>query len=378
MNKHSHEQPQSERGDKPAKSSGVTRRDLLKKSSLALAAGSIALPSLLGSLAGEAKADGNSDDLKLAPRYYPLRLFRPEVNLTGKLAVITGASRGIGRAIGEALAALGVNVIGTSRNPAGTPNPPAFPLLALDIADPASVLAFPAALLAHPTFQQRGQVDILINNAARFVLGQIIPLPPTDFSFYLTQRDLAVRTLYSGHVMMTNVTLPLMPQQGYARILFTVSIASYYTGATLAGGSGLDAYNSGKAALRGYANNLGAALREGGSSIRVSTVNPYIVNTALAEHPNPIYTQPVNSSGLSDTDPVFNSGITYIRQLSANGLPPSMVGETYAQLLRMAAPGQNVVVASPREPFATQGGNAIIEPQFIAENQLSAVPFKCG
>jgi hypothetical protein len=53
------------------------------------------------------------------------------------------------------------------------------------------------------------------------------------------------------------------------------------------------------------------------------------------------------------------------------------VGETYAQLLRMNEPEQNVVVASPREPLATQGGNAIIEPAIISENQISAVPFKC-
>ncbi|MGH8598074.1 MAG: SDR family NAD(P)-dependent oxidoreductase, partial [Gammaproteobacteria bacterium] len=291
--------------------------------------------------------------------------------------VITGASRGIGRAIGQALTALGVDVIGTSRNPAGVPNPPLFPLLPLDITNPASVLAFPGALLAHPTFQQHGRVDILVNNAGRFVLGQIVPLPPTNFGFYLTQRDLGVSTLYFGHVMMTNVMLPLMPQQGYSRIIFTVSITSYMTGAGIAGASGLDAYYSGKAALRGYANNLDVALREGGSSIRVSTVNPYTVNTALAEHPNPIYTQPVNSSGLSETDPIFNAGVTFLRQLLAHGLPPTMVGETYTQLLRMAEPERNVVVASPREPFATQGANAIIEPGLLAENRLSAVPFKC-
>ena len=83
----------------------------------------------------------------------------------------------------------------------------------------------------------------------------------------------------------------------------------------------------------------------------------------------------VNSLGLSDTDLVFNSVITYVRQLTANGLPPSMVGETYAQLLRMADPEQNVVVASPREPLATQGANALIEPQLLAENQIAAVPF---
>jgi hypothetical protein len=57
--------------------------------------------------------------------------------------------------------------------------------------------------------------------------------------------------------------------------------------------------------------------------------------------------------------------------------PPSMVGETYAQLLSMEDPEQNVVVASPREPFATQGGNALIEPQAIAENETSAIPLQC-
>src|SRR4030095_7659172 len=220
---------QNKREEEPSNALGETRRNFIKKP-LVLAAGSIVLPSFLGSLVANAKADSNGNDLTIAPRYSPLRHFRPEIDLTGKLAVITGASRGNGRAVGEALSALGVDVIGTSRDPTNVPNPPAYPVLALDIADPNSVFAFVAALQAHTLFQQHGQVDILVNNAGRFILGQIVPLPPTDFSFYLAQRDLGIRTLYSGHVMVTNVMLPLLPQQGYARIIFTVSIASYVTG----------------------------------------------------------------------------------------------------------------------------------------------------
>src|SRR5260370_13432641 len=195
------------------------------------------MPSLLGI---NAKADGKGNDVTIAPRYYPLHNFKPEIDLRGKLAVITGASRGNGRAVGEALTALGVGVIGTSRNPVGVQSPPAYPLLTLDIADPGSVLAFVAALIAHPLFQHHGRVDILANNAGRFVLGEIVPLPPTDFSFYLAQRDLGVRTVYSGHVMLTNVMLPLMPQQGYSRIIFTASIPSYVTGGTLPAESFVD------------------------------------------------------------------------------------------------------------------------------------------
>jgi hypothetical protein len=103
------------------------------------------------------------------------------------------------------------------------------------------------------------------------------------------------------------------------------------------------------------------------------------MNTALVEHPNPIYTQPVNiNTGLSDTDQAFNDGLIGLRKTLDQALPPRLVGETYAQLLRMADPERNVVVASPREPFATKGGNDFIESQLIAENDISPVPFVAG
>lgn len=347
---------------------GITRRRLIRTS----IAGSLAAPVLFGARAAEATAA--FENLEVAPVYFPRDAFAPQVDLTGKLAVVTGASRGNGRAIGEALASLGVDVVGTSRNPAGVPNPPAFPLLKLDVADATSVGTFPARLTATPAFRRRGAVDILANNAGRFVFGEIVPLSPANLPFYVSQRDLAVRTLYSGHVMVTNVLLPLMARQGYARIIFTVSIASYYTGSTLPGSSGIDTYSAQKAALRTYANNLAAALGEAGSNIRVSTVNPYVMNTALAQHPNPIYTQPVNANGLSDTDQNFNAAVTGVRQLLANGLSPSMVGDTYGQLLRMTDPTPNVAVASATAALAAKGANALIEPQLLAENRLSAIP----
>lgn len=366
-----------ERGAAYAQSPGSTRRNFLKMP-LALAAGSVVLPSLLSGQTAGTNAQRPRNGLTLAPRYFPLSHFKPEIDISSKLAVVTGASRGNGRAVGEALSALGVDVIGTSRNPAGVPNPPAFPLLALDVSDEASVLAFAEALQAHPLFRQHGQIDILANNAGRFVIGEIVPLSAINFPFYLAQRDLGLRTVYFGHTVVTNVMLPLMPLQGYARIIFTASIASYTTGATFAGESFFDTYNAGKFALRVYANNLDPAFREAGLSARVSTVNPYAMNTELAQYPHPVYTQPVNGVGQSDTDSTFNSVVNYTIQLLANGLPPSMVGDAYAQLLGMTDPVQNVVVASPRMPLAQKGGNALVEQQLFAENQISAVPFECG
>jgi NAD(P)-dependent dehydrogenase (short-subunit alcohol dehydrogenase family) len=294
------------------------------------------------------------------------------VDLTGKLAVVTGASRGNGRAIGEALANANVDVIGTSRDPKRVPSPPGFPLLALDVADPLSVASFPVRLAATPLYRKHaGSVDILANNAGRFVLGEVVPRPGTSLVLYTAQRELGVRTLYTGHVMLTNVMLPLMSKTGYSRIIFTASVASYYTGSTIPAATGMDVYAASKAALRTYATNLGSALSQ--TSIRVSAVNPYVMNTALAEHPNPIYTQPVNSSGLSPDDDVFNGLLGAVRSLLAHGQPPSRVGDTYVQLLQMTTPPPNVVVGSPLEPLATQGQNQLIESQVLAENDTSGM-----
>src|SRR3954451_15788703 len=287
---------------------GLSRRHLLQGSIAASAAAVLA-----GGFASPAIAAGGP--VALAPLYYPKDPAPvAAVDIAGTLAVVTGASRGNGRAIGEALANANVDVIGTSRNPKGVPNPPGFPLLPLDVADPVSVSGFPARVAGSPLGRKHhGVVNILANNAGRFVLGGIVPASGTTLAFYTTQRDLGVRTLYSGHVMLTNVMLPLLPKTGYSRIIFTASVASYYTGATIPEATALDTYAASKAALRTYAANLGTALS--GSSIRVSTVNPYVMNTALAEHPNPIYTQPVNSSGLSPTDTAFNDGLGKLRFL---------------------------------------------------------------
>src|SRR3712207_5895700 len=103
-----------------ARAAGFRRRDLLKLP-VALGVGGLALPGLADAHHkpehDKPKPD-KSDGITVAPLYFPRERARSEIDLRGKLAVITGASRGNGRAVGEALAAKGVDVIGTSRNPA--------------------------------------------------------------------------------------------------------------------------------------------------------------------------------------------------------------------------------------------------------------------
>src|SRR5215217_3394346 len=132
-----------------------------------LASSAVVAPAILSE--SRAAATIPPFDVRLAPKYYPKPNHVPEINLAGKVAVITGASRGVGLAVGLALQAIGVQVIGTSRTPAGYPGHP-FPLLTLDLVDPASIQGFVATVLGRPEVQGAGGIDMLVNNAGRGVL----------------------------------------------------------------------------------------------------------------------------------------------------------------------------------------------------------------
>ena len=312
------------------------------------------------------------------PKYYPLSNFTPEISLAGKFAVITGASRGIGRATAEALIAQGVTVIGTSRDVATVPNPPAFPLLDLDITSDASVDAFHAALTSHPS------IDILINNAGRYIIGTPTPPPiaANPNQFYIDQLHLGGETIYQGHIRVTNNLLPLMTPSGYSRLLYTVSAAGYLAGGTAAtsalGGWVLHAYFAGKSALRFYANNLRAFLGVSGSNIKLSTVNPFIIDTTLPDGLNPVFTEPVDANGDSPFNPVLQAVLDGLRFNQHNGLPVSFVADTYVQLLSVAEPEPNVAVGSPDEPFATMGNTDFIKAIALEENEESVFTYGCA
>jgi hypothetical protein len=118
-------------------------------------------------------------------------------------------------------------------------------------------------------------------------------------------------------------------------------------------------------------------LRATGSPIKVSTVNPYAVHTTFSEGLNPVYTEPVDSDGNSPSNPPFQKFLDEIRAAENAALPPSYVGETYAQLLSMNNPNFNVVVAAPIDTFNAEFIQ-YVNSLALAENQEAAMRFGCG
>jgi NADP-dependent 3-hydroxy acid dehydrogenase YdfG len=181
-----------------------------------------------------------------------------EYDLTGKTAIVTGASSGIGRATAKALAAAGVRVAGGARRVERLETEIA---LELDVRDPASCERFVAAAV-----EQLGGVDILFNNAG-LALGRY----PFDES---TEEDEAAvfATNVNGLVRMTRLCLPHIRAGGH--ILNMGSIAgrqAYEKGAT---------YVASKFAVRGFTY----ALREDllGRPIRITTVDGGLVETEFS------------------------------------------------------------------------------------------------
>ena len=358
-----------------------TRRGMVKKTLATAAAAGVAATGLLQ---GQAKAD-EPCALTITPVMYPVESFTPEIDISGKWIVITGASSGIGRATGEALHALGAKVIGTSlRAPETVPDPPPYELHQLDIADPASVDSFMKMLRA----KAHGHaIDALINNAGRGTWGYVANRDNTDAAtrdYHIQQLKLATDTIFTGHVRMTNEILPLMPTSGYARILYTVTGMQYFAGGNAipdpnnyGAPSGLffnflESYNSPKRALGTYVNTLRIEMLALQRNIKVTSVNPMLVKTALMDGLRPVF--------LDVTDGNGNTG-DYLRDVMLDGmrqgmnyaLPPSLIGEAYAQLLRMENPPPNVLGGNT----SPAGLYPLFDFQLFAENAENAVHYGC-
>jgi len=181
------------------------------------------------------------------------------MNTNTRIALVTGASSGIGEATAERLAGAGYKVYGTSRR-AGRSGPRPFEMLSLDVTSDPSVEAAVSEVL-----RREGRMDLLVNNAG---FG-VAPAGAEESS--MDQVRAIFDTNFFGVVRMTRAVVPHMRRQGSGRIINIGSVLGFLPmpyGAL---------YAATKHAVEGYSESLDHELRTRG--IRVSVIEPAYTKT---------------------------------------------------------------------------------------------------
>lgn len=193
-------------------------------------------------------------------------------DLTGRVALVTGASRGIGAAIALLLAEAGADIALNYRERSAEAEQVAAAVQALgrraiavaaDVSDNAAVTPMVSTVAA-----QLGPVDILVNNAGIALIRGIDDLTEADF-------DQTIAVNLKSAFLCIQAVLPHMRAQGWGRI---VNISS--GAARGAGGVGLH-YNASKAGMEGLTRGYAARLVKQG--ITVNAVAPSLIETDMVK-----------------------------------------------------------------------------------------------
>jgi len=199
------------------------------------------------------------------------------MNQVQPVAVVTGASSGIGQAAARSLVDAGFQVVGTSRNPASATPVKGVTFLGLDVTSDESVRSLVDEVIEH-----FGRVDVLVNNAG---LGATGAAEESSIGQAKEIFDVNVH----GVIRMTNAVLPHMRANGGGRIVNLSSILGLIPAPYMA------VYAGTKHAIEGYSESLDHEVREHG--IRVLLVEPgytstgFDTNSLVPESPMSVYAE---------------------------------------------------------------------------------------
>jgi short-subunit dehydrogenase len=229
------------------------------------------------------------------------------------VALVTGASSGIGRATAKALQSAGFRVFGTSRR-AAAERSDGVTMLACDVTDDESV-----AKLVDRVLAEAERIDLLVNNAGVGVIGGA-----EESSIAQAQTLFDVNVF--GVMRVTKAVLPTMRRQGKGRIINISSILGLIPSPYNA------IYSSSKHAIEGYSESLDHELRTLG--IRVVLVEPGYTNTAFEKNK----TKP--DQPLSIYDSVRTHTERFMLKSVEEGDAPEIVAKTVLKAASAALPNR--------------------------------------
>ncbi len=190
--------------------------------------------------------------------------------LTGRVALVTGASRGIGRAIALALASGGAHVVAAARgdNAAGTVDViraagGSAEMASLDVTDPASVETVVSGVL-----ERQKKIDILVNNAGVTRDQLMLRMKRDDW-------DAVIAANLTGAYTCVQAVLKSMVRARQGRIISITSVVGE------AGNAGQANYAASKAGLIGFTKAL--ALEIASRGITVNAVAPGLIDTDMTK-----------------------------------------------------------------------------------------------
>lgn len=318
-----------------------------------------------------------------------------EIRFDGKVAIVTGAGNGLGRAHALLLASRGarvvVNDLGVSTEGLGSSSSAADAVVAEiralggdAVADHHSVTE--GEKIVATALQAYGTVDILINNAG--VLR--------DSSFHKMteeQWDLIQDVHVKGAFRLTHAVWPIMREKGYGRIVMTAS------GAGIFGNFGQCNYATAKSGLIGFASSL--AIEGASKNIRVNTIAPIAASRMVIA--SGIFPQELQdklkvedvaplvgwlcSEECADTGGLFEVGggfhakyrweRSHGRFLHTNTLSPELVRDNWARITQFdehsvhhADGGEGFKELFARMDSPAKGGNAYVDME-VAANAVS-------
>ena len=234
------------------------------------------------------------------------------MELNKPIALVTGASSGIGKATAERLVVAGYTVYGTSRRGAQA-GQYSFAMLALDVTGDASVQA-----VVREVIRLEGRIDLLVNNAG---FG-VAPAGAEESS--IEQAQAIFDTNFMGIVRMTRAVVPHMRKQGAGRIINIGSVLGFLPmpyGAL---------YAATKHAVEGYSESLDHELRIRG--IRVSVIAPAYTKTLFDVN----FLEP--DAKLDEYREIRAALAMTLKKIMIAADPPSVVADAVLKAARAAHP----------------------------------------